>query len=218
MAKLGQYEFPEIGLTDSIELARRIHEELRGKVRRDALAIALRMSPEGGGFGRWVGALRMWGLATGGTVISLTPDGIRIVAHSNALEAAELRRKLAASVPLFNELHDRLGDSGVDQSVLAAMLQEISGAETENVMYRVALVERIFGGVRGYLDGSADAEVFALVEEQAIAEARESETLSHGWIELRYDDGALRVKETMANLDVLIATLESRRDRLIGDE
>ena len=62
-------------------------------------------------------------------------------------EAAELSyANLAGSVPLFNELHDRLGDSGVDQSVLAAMLQEITGAEMENVMYRVALIERIFGG------------------------------------------------------------------------
>ena len=218
MAKLGQYEFPEIGLADSVELARRIHEDLGGEVRRDGLAIVLRMSTVGGAFGRRVGALRMWGLATGGAVISLTPDGIRIAAPSDALEAAELRRKLAASVPLFNELHDRLGDSGVDQSVLAAMLQEISSAETEDVMRRAALVERIFGGIRGYLDGSADAEIFALVEEQSTAEARESEMLPRGWIEFRYDDGALRMKETVQNLDVLIGTLETRRDRLLENE
>ncbi len=218
MARLGKYEFPQIGLAESIELAQRIHEDLNGKVRRDGLAILLELAPEGGTFGYWVGALRMWGLATGGAVINLTPDGTRIAATASPLEAAQLRRKLATSVPLFNELHERLGDSGADQSVLAAILQEISGAETENVMQRVALVERIFGGIRGYLDGSADAEVFALVEKQATAQARESETLPHGWIELRYDDGALRVKETTTNLDVLIATLESRRDRLIGDE
>ena len=40
------------------------------------------------------------------------------------------------------------------------------------------------------------------------------ENLPEGWMEFRYDDGALRMRETAANLDMLIATLESRRDRL----
>ena len=47
MAKLGDCDFPEIGLAESVELTRRIYDELGGDVRRDGLAIVLGMSPAG---------------------------------------------------------------------------------------------------------------------------------------------------------------------------
>lgn len=218
MAKLGQNEFPEVGLTESVELARRIYDDLGGEVRRDGLAIVLGMSPSGGAYGARIGALRMWGLATGRGLIRLTQDGVRVAAPTSAVESAEVMRRLAASVPLFNELQERMGDASVDQSVLAVMLQEITGAEMDDVMRRVAMVERIFGGIRGYLDGSTNAEIVSSPEGQSSLEVREVDALPRGWMEFRYADGALRMRETVENLDVLIGTLETRRNRLLGDE
>ena len=120
-------------------------------------------------------------------------------------------RRLAGSVPLFNDLHERIGDSSVDQSVLAAMLQEITGVEMNEVVRRVAMIERIFEGIRGYIDASYDLQT----EKNALLRTRINiENLPEGWMEFRYDDGALRMRETPANLDMLIATLESRKDRL----
>ena len=224
MAKLGQNEFPEIGLADSIELTRRIYDDLGGEVRRDGLAIVLGMSPTGGAYGARIGALRMWGLASGRGLIRLTEDGVRIASPTSVMEETDVMRKLAASVPLFNELHHRIGDSTVDQSVLAVMLQEITGADISDVMRRVAMVERIFASIHGLLnqllidnDDSVDAK-------SDDASARKSSTtgeiepLRRGWMELRYDDGSLRMRETVQNLDVLIGTLEARRNRLMGDE
>ena len=155
MAKLGDYEFPEIGLTESVELTRRIYDDLRGEVRRDALAMVLHMSPAGGAFGARASALRIWGLATGRSSIELTPAGVRISSPTSPDDEAKVMRRLAASVPLFNELHERIGDSGVDQSVLAAILQEITGAEMDEVVHDVSpMIDRIFEGIRKYLDAN----------------------------------------------------------------
>ena len=211
MAKLGDYEFPEIGLAESIELTRRIYDELGGEVRRDGLAMVLGMSPAGGAFGARVGALRIWGLVTGRGMIELSAAGVRVSSPPSSSEELQVMRRLAASVPLFNELHKRIGDSGVDQSVLAAMLREITGVGMDEVVRRVAVIDRIFEGIREYLGTSPDDGA----EQNAIARSGiDGGCLPKGWMEFRYEDGALRMRETAANLDMLIATLEARRDRL----
>ena len=73
--------------------------------------------PNGGAFGARVSALRMWGLAKGRSTISLTDQGTQIATCTNTYQEIELMRDLAASVPLFNELHEKIGDSSVDQSI-----------------------------------------------------------------------------------------------------
>lgn len=211
MAKLGDFEFPEVGLTDSIELARRIHEDLSGEVRRDGLAMILDMSPTGGAYGARIGALRMWGLATGRSVIRLTSNAEKVAAAIDSSEESAVIATLARSVPLFNELQDRLGDGNVDQRVLTVMLQEITGAEIDEVTRRVPMVERIFGGIRGLLDDFSNEKW----PEHQIGAATLDRPQT-GWIEFRYDDGNLRLRETPENLDVLINVLEARKSHLRG--
>ena len=218
MAKIEQFEFPEIPLTETIDLARRIFEDLGGEVRRDGLAIVLGMSPTGGAFAARISALRLWGLATGRSLIRLTPDAVQLFSTISATEKTALIRKLAAAVPLFNELHQRIGESSIDQSVFAVTLQEITDAEMNDVVRRVALVERIFAGILGLLNESPDEETDSSLEDQSPTETPETAELPPGWIEFRYDDGALRMRETIENLDVLIGTLETRRNRLMDQD
>ena len=223
MAKLGQFEFPEVSLQESVDLARKIYDDLGGEVRRDGLAIILGMSPAGGAFGAKISALRMWRLATGRGMIRLTDQGIQISRATQTLRANEIMRELATSIPIFNELHERIGDASEDRSVLAVILQEITGAEMPEVMRRVATIDRIFGGIRGLIsqntaienpDIGNDVDPELASQQSALGE---SDALPTGWIEFRYDDGALRMRETVENLDVLIGTLESRRNRLMED-
>ena len=216
MAKLGDFEFPEVGLVDSVALARRIHEDLGGEVRRDALAIVLDMSPSGGAYGARIGALRMWGLATGRSVIRLTGDGVRVVSARGEGEEMEMMRKLSRSVPLFNDLEARIGDGKVDQRVLAVLLQEVTGAEIGDVMRRMPMVERIYGAIRNFLEGFNDEDWDEDARDTAET-GRPDEGISEvsalpkGWMEFRYDDGTLRLRESQENLDVLIGVLESRK-------
>lgn len=217
MAKLGQREFPELPLDESVELARRIHEDLGGEVRRDGLAIVLGMSPTGGAFGARVSALRMWGLASGRSLISLTDLGVQIANCDDVYQEIDLMRNLATSVPLFNEIHQKIGGSSVDQSVLAVTLQEITGAEMDEVARRVAMIERIFGGIKDLLGSDSDDVADRSGQQPSTTDLQKSEDLPSGWIEFRYDDGSLRMRETVENLDVLIGTIETRRDRLIDE-
>ncbi len=217
MAKIGDSEFPEIGLGDSIAIARVIHDDLGSEITRDGLAVVLGMSASGGAYGARLGALRMWGLATGRSLIRLTPDGVRVVSTPDSSELMQLTKKLAASVDLFNELHRVLGDAVLSQNVLAVRLQEITGADMPSVRRRLPIIERVFGDIRQHLNDEVadvdDAESPAPVVRTANV-ADSLVELPTGWIEFRFDDGELRMRETPENVEVLIETLRSRLDRM----
>ena len=217
MARLGNSEYPEATLTSSIELVRRIHAELGGEVRRDGLAHILGMSASGGAFAARIGALRMWGLITGRSVLRLTNDGEHVISSAESIEQPEAIGPIAQSVPMFVELNSILRPGPVDRSILTVALQEVTGASMSEILSRVPLIERIFNDVRVHLgsedelDRQSDHSRVSDIEDrrpQIAADRRE------GWIDLVFDDGSLSLKETAANIDVMIQALNSRKNRL----
>jgi len=151
MAKLGDYEFPEIGLGESIELGKKIAREFAGEVSRQGLARSLGMSQRGGAFSARLGALRMWGVAGGRSHVRVTRDGLRAVTPLSAKESEDARTALARNVALFVEMSARLGDDPYEPDRLAVLLEELSGADRTDVTRRLALIDRIFSEARPYL-------------------------------------------------------------------
>ena len=151
MAKLGDYEFPEIGLGESIELGKKIAREFAGEVSRQGLARSLGMSQRGGAFSARLGALRMWGVAGGRSRVRVTRDGLRAVTPLSAKESEDARTALARNVALFVEMSARLGDDPYEPDRLAVLLEELSGADRTDVTRRLALIDRIFSEARPYL-------------------------------------------------------------------
>ena len=111
MARLGDWEYPEINLSASIDVARKITREFSGEVSRTGLARSLGMSERGGAFASRLAAIRLWGIATGRSRIRLTRDGLRAARPHSPSEAQSAMRDLAQSVPLFVELGKRLPQS-----------------------------------------------------------------------------------------------------------
>ena len=151
MAKLGDYEFPEIGLFESIELGKKIAREFAGEVSRQGLARSLGMSERGGAFAARLGALRMWGVAGGRSRVRVTRDGLRAVTPLSAKESESAREALARNVSFFVEMSTRLGDDPYASDRLAVLLEELSGADRTEVARRLALIDRIFSEARPHL-------------------------------------------------------------------
>lgn len=151
MAKLGDYEFPEIGLVESIELGKKIAREFAGEVSRQGLARSLGMSERGGAFSARLGALRMWGVAGGRSRVRVTRDGLRAVTPLSAKESESAQAALARNVSLFVEMSGRLGDDPYESDRLAVLLEELSGADRTEVSRRLVLIDRIFSEARPHL-------------------------------------------------------------------
>ena len=235
MATLGKNEFPEITLSASIELARRIYEELHGEVRRDALAHLMGMSPSGGAFAARIAALRIWKLATGRSIIRLTQQGQQISSTLDPELKMRLMNELAQSVPMFNELNQRLQGNPVDQNILAAILRETTDAEMPEIIRRTPLIERIFNEIRPSLDSSTQstnlpsdtASASTQPQPHQYAESRPdihssehlpanplSDATVRGWIKLTFDNGEISLQETPENIEIMIQALASRKRRL----
>lgn len=231
MATLGKNEFPEITLSASIELARRIHEELHGEVRRDALAHLTGMSPSGGAFAARIAALRIWKLATGRSIIRLTQQGQQISSTSDPELKIRLMNELAQAVPMFNELNQRLQGNPLDQNILAAILREITNAEMPEIIRRTPLIERIFNEIRPLLNSNThptnlpsntaqtQPQTHQYTEDQPNAHERsitnpDSDITAQGWIKLTFDNGTISLQETPENIEIMIQALASRKRQL----
>lgn len=231
MATLGKNEFPEITLSASIELARRIHEELHGEVRRDALAHLTGMSPSGGAFAARIAALRIWKLATGRSIIRLTQQGQQISSTTEPELKIRLMNELAQSVPMFNELNQRLQGNPIDQNILAAILRENTNAEMTEIIRRTPLIERIFNEIRPLLNqnthptnpssnpAQTQPQTHQYTENQPNTHDHPpinpvSDTTSQGWIKLTFDNGAISLQETPENIEIMIQALASRKRQL----
>ena len=164
MAKLGDYEFPEIGLVESIELGQKIAREFAGEVSRQGLARSLGMSERGGAFSARLGALRMWGVAGGRSRVRVTRDGLRAVTPLSVKESEDARVKLARNVALFSEMSTRLGDEPYAPDRFAVLLEELSGADRTEVARRLALLDRIFSEARPYLPKEAANSASAIAQ------------------------------------------------------
>ncbi|NQW19630.1 MAG: hypothetical protein HQ477_02725 [Chloroflexi bacterium] len=151
MAKLGNYEFPEIGLIESIELGKKIAREFAGEVSRQGLARSLGMSERGGAFSARLGALRMWGVAGGRSRVRVTRDGLRAVTPLSSKESEDARTQLARNVALFTEMSTRLGEAPYAPDRFAVLLEELTGADRTEVARRLALIDRVFNEARPYL-------------------------------------------------------------------
>ena len=227
MAKLGEYEFPEIGLSESIELGKKIVREFAGEVSRQGLARSLDMSQRGGAFSARLNALRLWGVGTGRSRVRVTQDGLRAVTPLSATEGHRARMTLARNVLLFVDVSIRLGDEPYGIEHLGVLLEELSGAGRVNVARRLTMIDRIFTEVRSYI--SLDDSSNSTEQSQNTSPISTYEkTMSNNWddyppqpkslIELHLPDGNLSLPETVGNLDFALAVLRARRQLVAAEE
>lgn len=237
MARLGDWEYPEINLSASIDVARMISREFSGEVSRTGLARSLGMSERGGAFAARLAALRLWGIATGRSRVRLTRDGLRAANPNSASETGSAMRDLARSVPLFVELGRRVPHSATGPEHLGVFIEEITGADQESVNQSLTTIDRVFGEVRQYLDDSeapydergADGRRESRGAEGMERDASRGSSVNSvsssarqvdtgGRVELSIPGSSLSLPESIENLDLALTVLMARRRILTGAE
>ncbi len=232
MAKLGKYEYPEIELNASVDVARKMSSDFAGEVSRSWLARSLGMAERGGAFASRLTALRLWGITTGRSRIRLTRDGLRAASPFSHSDALSSMRDLAGSVPLFVQLGNRIGRDPCDAKRMASLLEEITGAGRQEVSRRVATIDRVFGEVRqllaedrsparsdsgaraGDVQSEVDADGAVSSGPSAAAGGDIALSASEGRIEIKLPDGSLSLPETVETIDAALSVLLARRRKV----
>ncbi len=230
MARLGDWEYPEINLSASIDVARKITREFSGEVSRTGLARSLGMSERGGAFASRLAAMRLWGIATGRSRIRLTRDGSHATGPLSPAEAQFAMRGLARSVPLFVELGKRLPQAPRSPEHLAVLIEEVTGVDQSSVSQSLATIDRVFGEVRQYLIDAKEPQVsHGRQDNRESHDSPESspqadrgdvlnltrqpvpEVDTGGRVELSLPGASVSLPESVENLDLALTVLIARR-------
>jgi hypothetical protein len=214
LARLGAYEYPEIGLFEAISIGKRISQDFGGSISRAHLAEVLGMSERGGRFSVVLGGLRMWRIAEGRGNIRVTQLGLRSASPVSSHESAETTAELARSVDLFNELQARLGTSFSDSAALILVLEELTGESRMEVSQRISTIEKALkelpAGAAASLERSLSNPDPATSESKPSPESPSPEL---GRLKLSFSGGTVDLEESPAAIAMVIQLLEDRRRR-----
>lgn len=226
MAKLGNAEYPDIGLLECLHTARTIQLDFGGEIKRGGLAHVLGMAGTGGAFAARLGSMRMWGIVDGRSNLRLTDAANRAVGSGNVGIEAAGTSALARNVPLFNDLHARLQPGASDKAVLAAAVQELTDAPMPDVASKLPQIERLFNEVRRYMElpeadrvqsvQNANAASVGPIENHTACERksiRDAEPVAS--MKLSFDGGEMVMDETPDNIDLFITALVTRKRNLV---
>ena len=234
VARLGEYEYPEIELNEAIDIGRRIARQFGGSISRSNLAASLGMSERGGRFAVVVGGLRLWGIAEGRSTLRVTRPGLRASSPVDVNESAELRTTLSRRIPLFNEIASRIRYEAIDPGNLTFVIEEITRATRAEVQQRQPALERTLRDVMPYLRQPGPIQATSSIEAAAVGAGSQSESpgdspgnpagnlarglvgQGSGRIRLSYPGGELDLEESRASLDSAIALLQERQ-KSIGE-
>lgn len=226
MAKIGNTEYPDIGLQECLHTARTIQVDFGGEIKRGGLAHVLGMSDSGGAFAARLGSMRMWGIIEGRSTLRLTGIANRAIGNGDAETDAESMRSLARNVPLFNDLHTRLQTGIADKAVLAAIVEDLTDAPMAEVNSRLPQIERLFNEVRRYMEPTAsergrsnergeEFDIGAGAAPRGGQPAQDREPKAATPIKLIFEGGEMVMEETPDNIDLFITALVTRKRKLM---
>lgn len=219
LARLGAYEYPEIGLFEAISIGKRISQDFGGSISRAHLAEVLGMSERGGRFSVVLGGLRMWRIAEGRSNIRVTQLGVRSASPVSPEEAVEVTTELARSVGLFNQLRTRLGTSVADPAALNLVLEELTGAPRAEITQRISTLEKILRELPPGVSGTGSRNVGVIASTVHVQEsnpALEPQVTSESAItrlKLSFSGGTVDLEESPEAIAMVIQLLEQHRRR-----
>jgi len=148
MGTIGNFEYPEMKITDCIEIAKIIEEQFKGKVENQAaLAAALgHTTLKSGGYIGKITALRRYGLVSGRGELTLTQLAQQILHPMSEEEKAEAIAQAMENIELFKKIFERLGEKTPTESLWVDLV-EITG-EDRSVAQKDAIKLRNL-----YMDG-----------------------------------------------------------------
>jgi len=140
MPRAGSLDYPSRGLDDCVSFLRRARAALKSRaMSRDGFARAIGQSPNGGGFGKLVGAMALYGLIeTGKNRIATTDLGEQVLFGTNEEQRSGCERSVFG-VRLFSEVYHKFGREPSDDQ-LRIFLRDKAGVQ-------IAVAKRVAGEV-----------------------------------------------------------------------
>ena len=217
MAKLGPYSYPDIRFGDALAIAERIATKFKGTVSVKGLAWELGMAENSGTLFAKVAALRDFGLLDGRGELRISALARRIIQPVSAEEGRAARAEAFQRVELLRQLYTRFNGELPDDMGLLVVLEELTRASREDIVRRVALIQkhltdaiRVMGRQADLAKNTEDSE-----KNQNILSTPDATEAPDGSLTVTAAGRQLSVPMSPEYIDVAVSLLEAIKKELI---
>jgi hypothetical protein len=198
MGTIGNFEYPDYTITDSIQVAQIIEDQFKGKVENQAaLSAALgHKTVKSGGYIGKITALRRYGLVSGRGELTTTQLAKQILHPISEEEKTEAIAQAMENVELFKRILERLGQTLPTDSFWVDLV-EITGEDRSVAQKDAIRIRNLYMDGHRFLASARKAEIKPKqIGEKAEITKVEPSTPTDALFELRTKDyGTLIVKD-----------------------
>ena len=159
MAKLGNYNIPEITLNKCINVCNIINSNKDRSMSRLELSVLINMSARGGQYSKLINSCKSWGLIDGREFYTITPLAVKVLNPANSNELIISKKELILSNSFFNQLYKKFPNIQHSETSLLQSIEEITGADRSLSIKYENLLRKILFEINPLVKSSLDFNI-----------------------------------------------------------
>ena len=157
MAKIGNYNIPEITLNKCINVCNIINSSKDRSMSRLELSMLINMSARGGQYSKLINSCKSWGLIDGREFYSVTQLGIKVLNPANSNELILSKKELILSNSFFYQLYSKYPNIEHSETSLLQSIEEITGSDRSLSIKYENLLRKILFEINPIVKSSLDS-------------------------------------------------------------
>ncbi|GIS28821.1 MAG: hypothetical protein CM15mP129_10180 [Chloroflexota bacterium] len=159
MAKLGNYNIPEITLNKCINVCNIINSNKDRSMSRLELSVLINMSARGGQYSKLINSCKSWGLIDGREFYTITPLAVKVLNPANSNELIISKKELILSNSFFNQLYRKFPNIQHSETSLLQSIEEITGADRSSSIKYENLLRKILFEINPIVKSTLDLNI-----------------------------------------------------------
>ena len=159
MAKLGNYNIPEITLNKCITVCNIINSNKDRSMSRLELSVLINMSARGGQYSKLINSCKSWGLIDGREFYTITPLAVKVLNPANSNELIISKKELILSNSFFNQLYRKFPNIQHSETSLLQSIEEITGADRSSSIKYENLLRKILFEINPIVKSTLDLNI-----------------------------------------------------------
>ena len=159
MAKLGNYNIPEITLNKCINVCNIINSNKDRSMSRLELSVLINMSARGGQYSKLINSCKSWGLIDGREFYTITPLAVKVLNPANSNELIISKKELILSNSFFNQLYKKFPNIQHSETSLLQSIEEITGADRSSSIKYENLLRKILFEINPIVKSTLDFNI-----------------------------------------------------------
>ena len=156
MAKIGNYNIPEITLDKCINVCNIINSTKDRSMSRLELSMLINMSARGGQYSKLINSCKSWGLIDGREYYTVTQLGIKVLNPANSNELIISKKELILSNSFFYQLYTKYPNIEHSETSLLQSIEEITGSDRSISIKYENLLRKILFEINPLVKSSFD--------------------------------------------------------------